>query len=353
MRNRNRSCNIQPEMRRWPRNIYTPRMNGKLSALYYNRCSCANACRHRATRVHICDLLPYIRLCRRSTRPFPRSPGRSRFPSRCGWGRFCRCGYGCRCRWIPIPSRDPAHPVSDRRCKRTPRACRFRRLSSQTRCRWGLLHHDNPDHGYPNLLCRFQMYPRVGSRTRNKPYNTRPRTRRWPQTLDVFHQVVPRMNGGLWIGVLCNECKPSRAHRECLTRNRQVCGLPCILPSSRCNSPFPHSLRRNNLPFLCGFFRYNIYGCGCRCHWIPRCPRCVCSGLLRHIRQSRPYTWREMCNPPPKDRYSSLSLYGCYRARRYGCGSYLRWISSDPSHAPACRTYRTSYRRHFRCRALR
>ena len=81
-------------MCRWPRNAYIPRMNGKLSALYRNRCSCASDCRHRATRVHICDLLPYIRLCRRSMRPYPRSARRNRLPSRCGRDRACRRGCG-------------------------------------------------------------------------------------------------------------------------------------------------------------------------------------------------------------------------------------------------------------------
>ena len=252
-------------MCRWPRNAYIPRMNGKLSALYRNRCSCASDCRHRATRVHICDLLPYIRLCRRSMRLYPRSARRNRLPSRCGRDRACRRGCGFCFHWTSNrSSRDPVRPLSDRICNRS--GCRYRRSSSPFPCRWGLSpRHDAPDRGCPDLYRRFQKCSASGSRSRNRPCNTRPEIRMWPRTSDTCRRAVPRTNGEFCSPLYYSSYRRASACRDCSTRGRQTCGLPCIFRGTRRTSPFPRSSRRSNLSFLCGCRHRN--GCGCRRHW--------------------------------------------------------------------------------------
>ena len=128
-------------------------MNAKLfpslPRIGYNRANAHQ--RHRLSIGLYTRALPYIPRRRRRMRPFRRSSRRSRIPSECGRGRFCRCGCGFYSRWIPnCSSRAPALPFRHRCCSRS--GCRYRRRSSPFPCRWGLWPRDAPDRGCPDRL---------------------------------------------------------------------------------------------------------------------------------------------------------------------------------------------------------
>ena len=197
-------------------------MNGKLFPLFHgNRRNCANAQHHRTTMSfhHTCAP-PYILRRRRSRRPYPRSSRRSRLPFRCGWDRVCRCGCGFCLHWISnCSSRDPARPFPDRRCNRS--GSRYSRRSSPFPCRWGLSPlHDAADHGCSDQYRRFQKCSASGSRSRNRPCNTRPEMRRWLRTSDTGRRAVPQTNGKFCSPPHYSRYRCASACRDCSTRGR-------------------------------------------------------------------------------------------------------------------------------------
>ena len=133
-------------------------------------------------------------------------------------------------------SRDPVRPLSDRICNRS--GCRYRRSSSPFPCRWGLSpRHDAPDRGCPDQYRRFQKCSASGSRSRNRLCNTRPEIHRWPRTSDTCRRAVPRTNGEFCSPLYYSSYRRASACRDCSTRGRQTCGLPCIFRGTRRTQP--------------------------------------------------------------------------------------------------------------------